>query len=79
MAVRPLPLEPCVLVFIRNTPSILIHCIQFNTEFIMRKHKMLQHFLVNSQTIIKQWYFHMKFNTHILDILYNNLQQTFYP
>ena len=30
---------------------------------------MLQHFLVNSQTIIKRWYFHMKFNTHILDIL----------
>ena len=40
---------------------------------------VLQHFLVNSQTIIKLWYFHMKFNTHIVEILYNNLQQTFYP
>ena len=37
----------------------------------------LQRFLVNSQTIIKRWYFHMGIFIHSLDMLENTYIQSF--
>ena len=80
---RPLSLQPYVSYISKEISLVskftVLNLIQnlscINTESVTVP--ALQNFLVNSQTIIKRWYFHMGIFIHSLDMLENTYIQSF--